>query len=450
MLAKNKIYLFGDFYEGRKLLKKLIRKYHKVSTLEIYINSFLIDDPLKGCNELMKFYNHFKKYNDELVLLKYRLISSFWKKEKLLEYLKQNKSCFGRKNYQCEKMQLGYLGKNELDLNTVKTDYKNYLFKYKYQAKFSEREKYFNHFQVTAILLAKKFESNKKFDDEIKTLITLKEETFQKRFFSSPSKARVINDLLPLNIYKLNIYKDQSYYKDKININLSKNSLVNPIFIIGLPRSGSTVVEKMISNPNKVFDCDESLLIDKYINKIKISKNVENLYKFYCKNFDQIINFKYFTDKTLGNFCHMDLIIDLFPNAKFVHCTRDLKENIIGIFKQNFDQLPWSYTLESILKYVDHYLKLMNFLNKKYEKYIFEINHKRLVLNKEEESKKLFNFLNIEWTSKIFNFSSNRTFTNTASKNQIKDGINSKYLDKYFHYYSLFDKFKHKYDWLNY
>ena len=101
----------------------------------------------------------------------------------------------------------------------------------------------------------------------------------------------------------------------------------------------------MISNP-KVFDCDESLLIDKYINKIKISKNVENLYKFYCKNFDQIINFKYFTDKTLGNFCHMDLIIDLFPNAKFVHCTRDLKENIIGIFKQNFDQLPWSYTLE--------------------------------------------------------------------------------------------------------
>ena len=100
----------------------------------------------------------------------------------------------------------------------------------------------------------------------------------------------------------------------------------------------------------------------------------------------------------------MDLIIDLFPNAKFVHCTRDLKENIIGIFKQNFDQLPWSYTLESILKYVDHYLKLMNFLNKKYEKYIFEINHKRLVLNKEEESKKLFNFLNIEWTNKIFNF----------------------------------------------
>ena len=80
-------------------------------------------------------------------------------------------------------MQLGYLGKNELDLNTVKTDYKNYLFKYKYQAKFSEREKYFNHFQVTAILLAKKFESNKKFDDEIKTLITLKEETFRKGSF---------------------------------------------------------------------------------------------------------------------------------------------------------------------------------------------------------------------------------------------------------------------------
>ena len=94
---------------------------------------------------------------------------------------------------------------------------------------------------MTAILLAKKFESNKKFDDEIKTLKTLKEETFQKRFFSSPSGiARVINDLLPLNIYK----EFQSYYKKKINIHLNKNSSVNPIFIVGLPRSGSTVVEK--------------------------------------------------------------------------------------------------------------------------------------------------------------------------------------------------------------
>ena len=80
-------------------------------------------------------------------------------------------------------MQLGYLETNELNLNTVKTDYKNYLFKYKYQANFSEREKYFNHFQMTAILLAKKFESNKKFDDEIKTLKLLKKKLSRKGSF---------------------------------------------------------------------------------------------------------------------------------------------------------------------------------------------------------------------------------------------------------------------------
>ena len=92
----------------------------------------------------------------------------------------------------------------------------------------------------------------------------------------------------------------------------------------------------------------------------------------------------------------MDLIIDIFPKAKFIHCTRDIKENIIGIFKQNFDVLPWSFHLENILEYVDQYFILMKKQKKKYKDIIFEINHSKLVKNQKIEVKKLFHFLDIK------------------------------------------------------
>ena len=84
----------------------------------------------------------------------------------------------------------------------------------------------------------------------------------------------------------------------------------------------------------------------------------------------------------------MDTIINIFPNAKFIHCTRDIKENIIGIFKQQFDNLPWSDTIEGILQYTDEYLKLWLSSTKNKDK-IIDINHSDLVINKENETKKL-------------------------------------------------------------
>ena len=145
----------------------------------------------------------------------------------------------------------------------------------------------------------------------------------------------------------------------------------------------------------------------------------------------------------------MDFIISIFPKAKFIHCTRDIKENIIGIFKQQFDNVPWAHTIEDILEYTDEYLKLMKILNKKYKTNILEINYSNLITNKEKETKKLFNFLNLKWSNKIFDFSTKSFFTNTSSKHQIKEGINKKHLNKYYDYYFVLDKFKEKYSWLD-
>ena len=176
-----------------------------------------------------------------------------------------------------------------------------------------------------------------------------------------------------------------------------------------MPRSGSTLVEKIIQNPEKIFDCDECAMVNRFVCDVDLSDN-NSLYEIYCSNFSNLNKFKRFTDKTLHNFAFMDTIINIFPNAKFIHCTRDIKENIIGIFKQQFDNLPWSHTIEGILQYTDEYLKLMDFLNKKYKNKIIDINHSDLVINKENETKKLFKFLGLKWSSNIFDFSSKKLY----------------------------------------
>ena len=120
--------------------------------------------------------------------------------------------------------------------------------------------------------------------------------------------------------------------------------------------------------------------------------------------------FKYFTDKSLGNFAYIDLIISIFPNAKNLFIVQEtLRENISpGIFKQQFDNLPWSHTIGDIMEYVDQYLQVMKIMNKCYSNNILEINHSDLIKNKEKETKKLFRFLNIDWNNKILIFLKNK------------------------------------------
>ena len=185
----------------------------------------------------------------------------------------------------------------------------------------------------------------------------------------------------------LRLYNDQLEKIKKSELQKFKNENINPIFIVGLPRTGSTLVEKIIQNPKLIFDCDESQMVNKLRLNLELNNGLKDLYKLYCQHYKGLKKFKYFTDKTLINFAFMDLIIYIFPNAKFIHCTRDLRENIIGIFKQQFDNLPWSHTIQDILEYVDQYLKVMKIMNTRHSKNMLEVNHSDLINNKEKETK---------------------------------------------------------------
>ena len=137
------------------------------------------------------------------------------------------------------------------------------------------------------------------------------------------------------------------------NLDLHQFSHDNPtkiIFVLGMPRSGTSLVEQIISSHSRVFGGGElpymDILVKKYFmndDEIQINealknidntnkiKSIANEYSNYTKNLN--INNKFFLDKSLLNFLWIGFIKILFPNAKILHCHRDPKNNCLSIYK---------------------------------------------------------------------------------------------------------------------
>ena len=167
------------------------------------------------------------------------------------------------------------------------------------------------------------------------------------------------------------------YYKEIISKNYDKVKFYNTfkkinefnqsnnIFIIGLPRSGSTLVETIIShNSNMIKSVGEFHAINKsileQIGSSVLSKNFEFIIdreKFQNSIFEKYENVQNFTflDKSLENFFNIDVILEFFPNAKFIHTYRNQEDSIIAIYQRLLAELSWANNLNNIEKYVRKY-----------------------------------------------------------------------------------------------
>ena len=177
--------------------------------------------------------------------------------------------------------------------------------------------------------------------------------------------------------YKSNFdYNDQSdfYYKNVISNHYNKIKFqgtfqkvgfndATPLFIIGLPRSGSTLIETIIShNAQNIESVGEFHAVNRsifdQISSVIYSKDFDD------KNFELIIDRnsfqnslieKYefiknntFIDKSLENFFNIDIILEFFPNAKFLHTYRNFNDAIIGIHQKMLPELSWREILKAI------------------------------------------------------------------------------------------------------
>jgi len=212
------------------------------------------------------------------------------------------------------------------------------------------------------------------------------------------------------------------------------------IFILGMPRSGTTMVEQIIANHKNVYGAGElrdltqiikeNFLVNdkiKFPEKLNIkdqnffsnmgTKYLENLYRYNT-------NKNYITDKAPLNFKWIGLIKLILPKSRIIQCTRDPKDTCLSLFKNFFEgELYFSYSLEEAGKYYKLYQNLMEFWKQLLPDFIYDISYEKLVENQEPESRKLLDFCNLDWDKNCLTFYKNKRGIVTASFAQARKPI---------------------------
>ena len=238
------------------------------------------------------------------------------------------------------------------------------------------------------------------------------------------------------------------------------NKFPSKIFIVGLPRSGTTLTHQIISSHSNVYGGGEMLIIGKIFNK-KIHDNVylDNFFKTKSNEFNEFINktskeikkiFIQFSkeiilDKSPLNFIWIGFIKALFPTAKIIHCKRNLRDVALSIYKNSFEagSLPWSYNDENIVDFINAYEDLMLFWNNLLRNEIYHCEYENLVMNKEDETRKLINFCNLEWEDQCIDHTKNKSSIKTVSIYQARKPIYTssiKLSDNYLDYLDFLKK----------
>jgi len=238
------------------------------------------------------------------------------------------------------------------------------------------------------------------------------------------------------------------------------------IFILGMPRSGTTLVEQILSNHPIVFGGDErsfiiDLLKDNFGRKINDLKMFfEDVVDFDKKKFREIgekyvekmLNIsnksKISTDKMPENFFWIGFIKLILPNSKIVHCYRDSRDNCLSIYKNHFPggKINYSYDLDKIVGYYNLYLDLMSHWKNLLPDFIFNIKYESLISNPDDEIRNLLDFCNLDWNDACLNSHNNKRVVKTASDVQARNKMNNKSINSWMNYekylYKSFSKLK--------
>lgn len=242
--------------------------------------------------------------------------------------------------------------------------------------------------------------------------------------------------------------------------------LESPIFIVGMPRTGTTLVERIISQHQNIKSAGETsdftiamtTVINQYIQN-NTDKNLSPLSaslaidytkigEIYLTNMKNMLGeTRQTVDKLPFNFLYCGLIKKAFPNARIIHLVRDPIDTCYAIFKTLFNQIYYfSYDLDELADYYIAYRKLMAHWHALMPGDILDIQYEKLVQDPLTESKKISEFCHLRWSEDLIKIENANTASSTASAAQIRQPIYTGSVKKWQNYEKelspLIDKLK--------
>jgi tetratricopeptide (TPR) repeat protein len=215
-----------------------------------------------------------------------------------------------------------------------------------------------------------------------------------------------------------------------------------PIFIVGMPRSGTTLVEQVLASHSDVFGAGELNEIGQAVNALDQSGRGDvpfpEIIPFLSVDQLRQIGARYIaeasagaapaariTDKMPGNFCFVGFIHLIVPNARIIHVRRDPRDTCFSCFAQLFAKgLEWSYDLGEVGRYYQAYEALMEHWRRALPAGVMlEVQYEEFVTDFEPQARRLIDFCGLEWDDRCFAFHKTQRPIWTASATQVREPI---------------------------
>ena len=217
-------------------------------------------------------------------------------------------------------------------------------------------------------------------------------------------------------------------YKTKIKFKPIKSI---PIFIVGMPRSGTTLIEQILSSHSKIFGAGELDFLPKIMSKQNLSKSMDidkilpEIRNEYYKQIKKLSSKKYVIDKLPMNFKWIGFIAAAFPEAKILHIKRNPMAVCWSNYKTNFNNPGIKYNLDQkdVSNFYNIYFNIMNFWNEKCKNRIFNIIYEDFISDYKSNTNIVLNHLGLKFENSIIEYHKNKRPITTASLSQVRQKV---------------------------
>jgi len=232
----------------------------------------------------------------------------------------------------------------------------------------------------------------------------------------------------------------------------ASNRSEKPILIVGMPRSGTTLTEQILSSHPQVFGAGELNDLNDLINPLP-----ETLYPRFIKNVGQQTldelagkylacldgfsrEHKHVTDKMPGNFMHLGLIALMLPRCHVIHCIRDPLDTCLSIYFQRFN-LTHTYAtdLSDLGHYYREYERLMAHWKSVLDIPILDVHYADVIHDQEKTSREMIEFCGLEWDDRCLQFYKTDRDVATASYDQVRKPVYTSSLNRWKNYEKYLD-----------
>jgi len=236
-----------------------------------------------------------------------------------------------------------------------------------------------------------------------------------------------------------------------------------PVFIIGMPRSGTTLTEQILARHPEVLAIGErnyaGQSFNQFINKgaeqkeedfshlQSITKDeIARITKHYLDKFQTLKNNAgklktlRVVDKMPDNYSLVGWILTLFPNAKIIHVKRDARDVALSCWITQFGAIKWACKEDHLYQRIKQYQRIMRHWETVIPDRFITMNYEDLVANQEEQSKRLIKYIGLDWNKDCLRYFESNRIVRTASITQVRQPIYKKSVNRWKPYKDLISK----------